>query len=596
MKHQLSMAGVLLSVLWAVVGVVPAAADDPRPVIAGRLWHDGVERAYLLHLPPGHDPAAGDPVPLIVALHGGSSSPWAMMEQSGLNDAADAAGQMVVYPAALGYDWGLNADPDDADQSEDDVGFIGALIDQFAAEYGADPARVHLVGYHDGGLMAYKLACVTPERFAAVAVVGPLLWEHIADSCPAEAAEPVNLLIMHGTDDPLYTRDTHVLDIFFYEQSYTVWGVQDTLNFWLERNQCDPAALASVNGVMNARRYADCADGAQVALYSVLGGRENWPRTGRYALNQFGLDAAAMVLQFFAGGDGWAVTSPAYEGQARTYALYVPSTYDPAEPMPVVVLLHGRFGTGESTAEWTDMNRIAEENGFIALYPDGLRLADSDVWYDTGWNYQHGMFGATYDEPNDARFLADLLDDLALDLAIDPARVYVGGVSNGGFMVHYLACNDATRYAAFADVMGSGYFGMERECQVGTPVPMLMIHGTEDDNILWDGITVEVEGGSIYWSYPVVSTFQFWGVHNECDTDQVTMTELPPLGQSPNSSVQLLSYTCPEDVNMVFYAVVGGGHSWPGTADSVDDAVENKINMDVDAGEELWAFFARHQR
>lgn len=579
----------------AVRPFAPAAAE-PDAIIAGTLTWDGVERSYLLHLPPDHDPAGDTAIPLIVALHGGSSSPWTMLVESRLNDAADAAGQMVVYPAALGYDWGLNANPDDPDQQEDDIGFIGALIDQLVADYQADPARVYLVGYHDGGLMAYKFACVTPENFQAIAVVGPMLWEHYAESCPTDASASVNMLIMHGTDDPVYTRETHPFDIFFYDRVYTVWGVQPTVDFWLARNECDPDVMQSVNGVMNARAYTACADDTQVAVYSVIDGRENWPRTGDYTLNQFGLDATAMVMGFFAGDESWAETQVPFDDQARTYALYVPSSYDPAEPMPVMMVLHGRFGTGETTAEWTDMNRIAEENGFIAVYPDGLVYPDAQVWYDTGWNYMRGTEYSMREEPNDSEFLANVLHDMALDLTIDPTRVYVVGISNGGFMVHYLACHDPERYAAFADVMGSGYLGMETVCQSETPVPMMMVHGTYDDNILWNGITTMIDGREVYSSYPVNGVFQFWAVHNQCDIDNVDMEDLPQLGQSPNSSVRIFTLPCPEGIEMKFFAVLGGGHSWPGTADSVESAVENRINMDIDTGEELWAFFSRQQR
>jgi polyhydroxybutyrate depolymerase len=562
--------------------------------LTGTLTHDSLERTYRLHLPPDYDPS-GDPVPLIVALHGRSSSGLTMALQTGLNDAADAAGYAVAYPDAHGYNWGEDTTLDPAEQI-DDVGFITALIDMLAADYAIDAARVDLTGYHNGGLLAYRLACEVPDRFDSVAVVGPMMWQYQAESCPTDSSAAVNLLMVHGTDDALYWDDTRDLNIVFSEREYTVLGVQDTLDFWIARFECDLDSLASVNGVINARAYTGCADETQVALYSVINGRETWPRTGDYTLNQFGIDATTMIMQFFAGDGAWAQTQEPYTGQPRTYTLYVPSTYDPAEPTPVVMALHGRFGSGESTAQWIDMNRIAEENGFIAVYPDGLLNPNAEVWYDTGWNYMRGVPGLPEDEPNDAAFLADLLDDLSRDLNIDAARVYVVGISNGGFMAHHLACVDPQRYAAFADVMGSGYYAMETMCQHQTPTPMIMIHGTDDDNILWHGNAQESQGQLIYFTYPITSTFEFWGRHNGCDVEDIAVEDVPQQGNSPNSTVRILSYACPDNAETMLYGVIGGGHTWPGTADDLADAVENKINMDINAGEEIWAFFSRHSR
>ena len=585
---------VLISLILLTL-LVPASlqAAGPTEDMTGTLTHDTLERTYRLHLPADVEDSSAA-VPLVVALHGRSSSGLTMALLTKLNEAADEAGVAVVYPDAHAYNWGEDTTVEEENQV-DDVGFITALIDELAAKHNLDPERVYLTGYHNGGLMAYRLACEVPDRFASVAVVGPMLWGYQVDACPTEASAPVNLLIMHGTDDPLYWDETRDLDIVFNERDYTVLGVQDTLNFWIERNACDPKSATSVNGVMNARAYT-CADDTQVALYSVLNGRENWPRTGDYALNQFGIDASTMIMAFFAGDETWAQTQQPYTSQARSYTVYVPSTYDPAEPMPVTMVLHGRFGSGESTAQWTDMNRIAEENGFIALYPDGLVNASPQVWYDTGWNYYHGVPGVSSGDPNDAQFLADLLSDLPLDLSIDESRVYVVGISNGGFMAHHLACVDPTRYAAYADVMGSGHFGMETICEHETPISMLMIHGTEDDNILWDGITTQMDGQDVFMTYPITGVFTFWGRRGGCDLEKVSVEDLPQNGDSPNSSIRILAFECPTGVDVMLYGVIGGGHNWPGTADDLQDAVDNKINMDINAGEVVWEFFSRHSR
>jgi polyhydroxybutyrate depolymerase len=285
------------------------------------------------------------------------------------------------------------------------------------------------------------------------------------------------------------------------------------------------------------------------------------------------------------------------EDEARTYEFYVPASYDPEKPTPLLMALHGRFGTGAGTANRTGMNTLAEENNFIVVYPNGLPTYGAETPLDTGWNYIQSIPGYLQSGPNDVGFLHNLIDDLSVDLNIDQQRVYIFGISNGGFMVHNLACNDPQRYAAFADVIGSAPEGLGTICQHTLPVPMLIMHGTLDDNVLWDGTKETIQGQEIYTIYPILSVVSYWAGHNGCDLDQSTMVDLPQSGLSPGTSVRVLTLdACNEGAAVILYGILGGGHNWPGTATSIDDAVQNKINMDINPGEVLWEFFSKYSR
>ncbi len=572
------------TVLVAVPVAVPAAAQDSD---TATMIYGGVERGYYLHVPAAYD--GSSPVPLVVALHTTSSSGRAMAALTGLDDAADDQGFIVVYPNSLGSAWG--EDPTNLD-APDDLGFIPALIDQLAETYTIDTDRVYLTGWGGGGLMAYRLACELPGRFASVAVLGPLMWDRNRAACPGVTSAPVDILMIYGTDDPFYFPDTHLYQSLWDPQQYTILGVDDTISFWALRNGCD---LASAQVEEQTRLFPTCRGGVRVAFYDVAGSRGSWPRIGDYQLNPFGIDATAMITSFFAGGDEWNVPQPPFEGQARSYILYVPSSYDPARPMPVVMTLHGRFSTGAGTAGYTGMNEIAEREGFIALYPDGLLNRDATYPYDFGWNYVHGVSYARDDGPNDGAFLDTLLDDLALDLNIDTRRIYVDGMSNGGFMVHALACTNPERYAAFGTVAGSAFGGFEELCQHDLPVSMVIIHGTYDDNVIWEGRTEMINGQEYVVSYPVLDMLSFWAVHDQCDVEQVEVADLPQGGESPYTAVRILTLSeCAVDSEVKLYAVIGGGHNWPGIP-SEDEADNAQINMDINAGEVLWAFFAQHE-
>jgi len=568
---------ILLLLILESTGILHAQ-DDPNT-----LTYNDVERSFYLHVPASLDESASPP--LLIVLHPASSSGRAMALLTGLDAIADEQGFIVVYPNTSGYTWG--ADPTDP-ESPDDVGFIGALIDQLVETNHVDPEQVRLAGFAQGGLMAYRLACEIPERFASVAVVGVHLRDPLLDVCSATETTPVNMLILNGTANHLYRPETYTFSSPWQEETPLILGMEDTLAVWSNRNGCDATAFTEDD---NTRIYTDCADGVTVAYYKILGGSANWPRNGDYTLNQFGIDASQIVTDFLAGNADWATPQPApYTETPRTYTVYVPSTYDPATPMPVVILLHGRWGSGPNTARYTDMNRVAEANGFIGLYPDGLPPSHPSSDDDSGWNFYYGSPYGSSSEPDDAAFLSALVDDLAVDLNIDQQRVYVVGFSNGGFMVHHLACRAAEQYAAFAAVSGSGYLGMIETCQTTTPVSLLIIHGTADDDVFWDGSADYVGGQLMYTSLPILTVANFWAAHNDCGPDVETM-DIPSTGLSPESQVRAFTVSdCAEDSEVVLYVIINGGHNWPG----IQYEGSYDVNMDIQASDVVWEFFSRH--
>ncbi|MFC1960824.1 alpha/beta hydrolase family esterase [Chloroflexota bacterium] len=575
--------------LLIVCAVLFFASGSLAPLITAEslaftLFHDGLERSYTLVIPDSYDGSA--PVPLLIALHPSASSGRAMAALTGLDDAANGEGFIAVFPDSVGPIWGEDYTDDTL---ADDVGFISALIEQLAEEYTIDRGRVRVVGWSNGGLLAYRLACEVPDLFDAVAAVGPLLWEYHAVNCPAEAAAPVDLLVLWGDGDYFYTPETHEYASMFSDERLVILGVEDTMNFWTARNGCDPAII---NAEAIVQTMAGCPDNGGVTLYRLPGGRRHWPRTGDYMLNPFAVDATAMITAFFAGDEHWAQAAPRLlaEENARTYTVYVPAGYDPAEPAPVMVSLHGRYGTGSGTAAYTGMNEIAEENNFIAVYPDGLRYPDATYAYDFGWNYFEGASFFIESDINDTFFLATLLDDLALDLNIDRSRIYVNGMSNGGFMALHLACVDAERYAGFASVAGSGHFGLQEICQTHIPVPIMIVHGTHDDNVLWQGRSEMIGGRSRYTSYPIPMVFEFFAQQNGCSLDAPETTDIPSTGASPDTQVRVIQATdCDPMGETVLYGVIGGGHNWPG---NTNEDKGPDVNMDINTSAEIWEFMA----
>ena len=369
------------------------------------------------------------------------------------------------------------------------------------------------------------------------------------------------------------------------DTAFQTLSAQDTVNYWLGRNGCIESLFEQVG---DARVYWPCKERTQVVFDPLVGVGHLWPREGDYTLNQFGVDATEIITRFFAGDESWAKKSVVdagegvFGGVSRSYRAFVPHAYDPAQAMPLVIALHGRPDNGTGLAYRLDMNRVAEEQGFIVAYPDGI---------DFGWNYTRGSALFPDNGVDDDAFMAALVDNLAVDLNIDRDRVYVAGFSNGGFMTMRLACLMPDVFAGFA-VVGAGFqLNFVELCQEAAPVPMMFIHGTEDVSIPWAGeVTRDVR-----WLLSFPDTVGMWVDINHCDEDPV-QTTLPQGGQSPETEVHRFVYTgCAEGSDLLAYAIVGGGHNLPGVPGRIVESIAGNVTMDIHAGEVIWEFLSQHR-
>jgi polyhydroxybutyrate depolymerase len=255
-------------------------------------------------------------------------------------------------------------------------------------------------------------------------------------------------------------------------------------------------------------------------------------------------------------------------GLNRNYLLYVPAEPS-AEPLPVVFVLHGFTQTAQGIMTYSGFNEIAEREGFIAVYPNGVNLA---------WNVGFGG-GSSAD---DVGFLSALIDTLAQHYPVDLARVYSCGMSNGGFMSHRLACELSDRIAAIAGVTGTMSSATFDDCSPERPVPVLQIHGTADLIVNYNG-AVGIKS--------VDETLAFWRAHNDCPP--TALFEALPDIVNEGSTVERYTYgPCEEESEVMLLKVLNGGHTWPG---SNGLSGLGNTNRDISASEEIWDFFSRHR-
>lgn len=266
---------------------------------------DGRERRAHVFVPPGYDPQ-GEPVPLVLVLHGAGGAGASIATFSGFNELAAEAGFVVAYPDGYNRAWN-DARPSAQTLGVDDVSFISRLIDFLAGQIHIDSARIYAAGYSMGGMMAFRLGCQLQDKIAAVVSVASTFPAYQLDACLF--ADPVPVLTIQGTED-------EVIPAAGYRDPYgnrLMLSVDESLRYWVQHNRCDPVysfeALPDLDPDDGTRvrrtTYADCANEAEVSLLLVRGGGHTWPGYAfdpSIRLGQTSLDfsAAEAAWEFFA--------------------------------------------------------------------------------------------------------------------------------------------------------------------------------------------------------------------------------------------------------------------------------------------------------
>ena len=290
-----------VTVSLAIAGTL-AAAEYTRSLKA-----DGRTRTYLVYVPHDYDRAR--PAAAVLAFHGGITNARWMAEFSGLNEKAEAAGFIAVYPEGTGLrDTMLTFNVGHCcgyaqRNNVDDVAFVRALLHDLSRAVNLDPRRIYATGISNGGMMAYRLACELSDRIAAIAPVGGPIGTH---AC--QPVRPVPVMHFHGSDDQ-FARFEGGSGIGPSRVAFN--SVDHTISGWLKRNGCPGTAETTsfpdrVNDGTTAyrKRFAPCRDGAEVALVVIEGGGHTWPgrdpqRNSRLGKSTKDISANDLMWEFF---------------------------------------------------------------------------------------------------------------------------------------------------------------------------------------------------------------------------------------------------------------------------------------------------------
>jgi len=274
-----------------------------------------------------------------------------------------------------------------------------------------------------------------------------------------------------------------------------------------------------------------------------------------------------------------------HDGVTRTFRVYVPASGDPVRPMPVVLNLHGGFGSGAQQESSSRILDVAVAEGFIAVSPDGV--PDPTFGIRT-WNGGGCCGYAAATQIDDVGFVRALLDRLEANACIDRRRVYAQGMSNGAILGHRLACELADRIRAVGPVAGTN---MAPACAPTRPVPVRHVHGSADAFVPYEGGAGCGPGGVAYPSVP--ATMEGWRLRSGCATDTRTT-----LVQGDGACTAFRK--CAAGVDVERCVVADGGHNWPGgeppALPGIGGCSFGAQSQTFLASRALWEFFAAHPR
>ncbi len=256
----------------------------------------------------------------------------------------------------------------------------------------------------------------------------------------------------------------------------------------------------------------------------------------------------------------------------RTYLLHLPPAYVQGTPMPMLIAMHGGFGWGSQLENQSQLSVKADNEGFIVVYPEGVR---GNLNIRT-WNAGGCCGYAMNNNIDDVGFISTLLDSLINKLTIDTNRIYATGMSNGGFMSYRLACELSGRIAAIAPVAASMNV---QNCTPTRPVPVIHFHSYLDFNVPYTGGIGA--GTSNHYNPPLDSVMHAWSLINSCQTPDDTIRH--------DSSLTHIKWdNCSCDHHMELYLTADGGHSWPGGNST---GVGDPVSMLISANDLMWDFF-----
>jgi polyhydroxybutyrate depolymerase len=284
------------------------------------------------------------------------------------------------------------------------------------------------------------------------------------------------------------------------------------------------------------------------------------------------------------------VLSPAQEfqfkGLKRCYQIHVPVFYTSSKPVPLLIALHGGGGNSARMGKFSGFDKLSDRDTFLVVYPQA---------YEKHWNDGRDMdiYASQKDQVDDVGFISALIDTVQKKYTIDPSKVYVTGMSNGGMMSYRLACELGHRIKAIAAVIANIPVKLKDSCNPSQAIPVLIMNGTEDPLMPFEGGDVHLgKRKNLGKVISTAETVKFWLDKNRC-TGKPLLQNLPDKDPADGCRVTETVY-CTGVNQVVLYTIVGGGHNMPGCTPYLPKSIIGNTCGDINGAEVIWAFFKCH--
>jgi len=244
-------------------------------------------------------------------------------------------------------------------------------------------------------------------------------------------------------------------------------------------------------------------------------------------------------------------TTTTVEVGNRPVQLYSPAGRPVGVAAALVVVLHGYTGDADGAVQFFGLRRLADQRGFLVAAPQGT--ADSEG--HTFWNASKACCNFGGSAVDDSAYLSQVIATVVATQGVDPARVYVVGHSNGGFMAHRLACEHADQVSAIASLAGALDAGAD--CIPARPVSVVQVHGTADDTIRYDGGEID---GRRYTSAP--GTVGWWRRADGCGAKVRRGERLDADANVAGDDLRPTNWTgCSDNTEVALWSITDGSHS-----------------------------------
>lgn len=289
----------------------------------------------------------------------------------------------------------------------------------------------------------------------------------------------------------------------------------------------------------------------------------------------------------------------------RLFYYYIPSTYEPGDKLPLILALHGSGANAFSQLYESDMEDLAEKEGFIVVAPNAVAIHSDGTLSSKGntlstigrsdssflrWN-------ATPDDPqnmydvDDVQYLCDLIDQFVDYGYADPDRIYSTGLSHGAFMSIRLALEAPDKIAGIGAVSG---LLVEKFAEMELPeqVKLVFVHGTADPVVPMTGMAYDMDkdgNPDYYYALSLDETIDWFMSKYGLSTANINRSRLEDTNSTDGCTIDRYEYVDGKgNVPVVKYIVNNGGHTWPGGSQYSPSYYIGALCKDAQASELIW--------